>query len=83
MKRKSNLDFKLTKLELKTVSTVSGPHFAAVDISGCSLHDFGAEDFAEYFIHFVELKVEKLEETSKFFLCGNLGNMETPKQFRS
>lgn len=83
MKRKSDLDFKLTKLELKTVATVSVPHFAAVGISGCSPHDFGAEDFAEYFIHFIELEVEKLEKTSKLFLCGNLGNTVMLKQFRS
>lgn len=73
MKRKSDLDFKLTKLELKTVSTVSVPHFAAVDVSGCIPHDFGAEDFAEYFIHITELEVENLENTSKFFLHRNLG----------
>jgi len=83
MERKSDLDFKLTKFELKTVSIVSVPHFAAIDISGCSLHDLGAEDFAEYFIRFVEFEVEKSEKTLKFFLHGNLGTMVRLKQFRS
>lgn len=82
MKRKSDLNFSLTKLELKTVSTVSVPHFAAVDISGCSPHDFSAEEFAEYFIHFI-LKAEKLEKTLKFFLHGNLGNTVMLTQLRS
>lgn len=32
-------------------------HFVAVGISGCSPLGVGAEDFAEYFIHFIELEV--------------------------
>lgn len=82
MKRKSDLNFRVTKLELKAVSTESVPHFAAVDISGCSPHDFSAEEFAECFIHFI-LKAEKLEKTLKFFLHGNLGNTAMLKEFRS
>lgn len=82
MKRKSDLNFRVTKLELKTGSTESVPHFAAVDISGCSPHDFSAEEFAEYFIHFI-LKAEKLEKTLKFLLHGNLGNTVMLKEFRS
>lgn len=59
------------------------PRFVAAAISGCRPHDFSAEDFAEYFIHFIELEVEKLEKTLKFFLHGNLGNKVMLKQFRN
>lgn len=82
MKRKSDLDFKLNKLELKTISIVSVPHFAAVDINSCSPLDFVTENFAEYFIHFIELEFEKLEKTLKIFVYGNLETTMMLKQFR-
>lgn len=59
MKRKSDLDFKLTKPELKPLSVVSVPHFPAVDINSCTAVEFAAENFDEYFIHFMELEFQK------------------------
>lgn len=38
------------------MSIVSVPHFPAVDINRGSAVDFGAENFDEYFIHFMELE---------------------------